>query len=179
MTNEQLIDKCKKGDARAQRMLYDKFGPKLMAVCYRYAGNAEEAKDILQDGFIKIFENMEKYSGFGSLEGWMRRIVVNTALDNIRKNKKLKLNSDIDDLDYKLATNSYIEEKLAAEDLLKILSEIPIGYRTIFNLYAIEGYSHKEIAEQLSIAVSTSKSQYSRAKSLLRERIIKMNLHTR
>ncbi len=177
MTDEQLIIKCKKGNARAQKLLYDKFGGKLMGICYRYAGDTDEAKDILQEGFIKIFENLNKYKGVGSFEGWMKRIVVNTALDNIRKNKKLKLNEDIDDLDYKLVSNSYIEEKMAADDLLNILSKLPIGYRTIFNLYAIEGFSHKEIAEKLSISVSTSKSQYSRAKSILREKIVNMNLH--
>ena len=176
MTNEQLIKKCLEGNARAQKLLYEQFGPKLMGVCYRYATSAEEAQDLLQDGFIKIFEKLDKYSGIGSFEGWMRRIVVNTALDNIRKNKKFLLHTDINDADYKLPSNDFIEERLAAEDLLKILQSIPLGYKTIFNLYAIEGYSHKEIAEQLNITTSTSKSQYSRAKALLRDKITQLNL---
>lgn len=176
MTNEQLIKKCLDNNARAQKMLYEQFGPKLMGICYRYAIDAEEAKDLLQDGFIKIFEKLDKYSGIGSFEGWMRRIVVNTALDNIRKNKKFLLHTDIDNASYKLPSNDFIEERLAAEDLLKILQSIPLGYKTIFNLYAIEGYSHKEIAEQLNITTSTSKSQYSRAKALLRDKITKLNL---
>lgn len=176
MTNEQLIKKCLDGNARAQKMLYEQFGPKLMGVCYRYATSTEEAQDLLQDGFIKIFEKLDKYSGIGSFEGWMRRIVVNTALDNIRKNKKFLLHTDINNADYKLPSNDFIEERLAAQDLLKVLQSIPLGYKTIFNLYAIEGYSHKEIAEQLNITTSTSKSQYSRAKALLRDKITKLNL---
>ncbi len=176
MTNQQLIENCLKGDARSQKMLFEKFGPKLMGVCYRYATDQDEAQDLLQDGFIKIFEKLDKYSGIGSFEGWMRRIVVNTALDNIRKNKKFQLHSNIEDNDYKVPSNDYIEERLAAEDLIQILQSIPVGYKTIFNLYAIEGYSHKEIAEQLNISTSTSKSQYSRAKALLREKITKLNL---
>jgi len=176
MTNEQLIKKCLEGNARAQKKLYEKFGPKLMGVCYRYATSSAEAQDLLQDGFIKIFEKLDNYSGMGSFEGWMRRIVVNTALDNIRKNKKFLLHSDIDSAEYKLQSNDYIEERLAAQDLLNILQSIPLGYKTIFNLYAIEGYSHKEIAEQLSITISTSKSQYSRAKALLRGKITKLKL---
>ncbi len=176
MTNEQLINNCLKGNARAQEMLYTKFGPKLMGVCFRYAVNKQEAEDLLQDGFVKIFEKLDKYSGIGSFEGWMRRIVVNTALDNIRKNKKFQLNTDLESEDYKLQSNDFIEERLAAEDLIKVLNSIPLGYKTIFNLYAIEGYSHKEIAEQLNISTSTSKSQYSRAKALLRTKITKLNL---
>ncbi|MCT4582383.1 MAG: sigma-70 family RNA polymerase sigma factor [Flavobacteriales bacterium] len=176
MTNEQLIENCLEGNARAQKMLFEKFGPKLLGVCYRYANNQDEAQDLLQDGFIKIFEKLDKYSGIGSFEGWMRRIIVNTALDNIRKNKKFQLHTDIDETGFKIPSNDFIEERLAAEDLIKILQSIPIGYKTIFNLYAIEGYSHKEIAEQLNITTSTSKSQYSRAKALLREKITKLNL---
>ncbi len=176
MTNEQLIENCLKGNARAQKLLYDKFGPKLMGVCFRYATNKQEAEDLLQDGFIKIFEKLDKYSGIGSFEGWMRRIVVNTALDNIRKNKKFLLNTDLETEGYKLSSNDFIEERLAAKDLIKVLHSIPLGYKTVFNLYAIEGYSHKEIAEQLGVSTSTSKSQYSRAKALLREKITKLNL---
>ena len=176
MTNEQLIENCLKGNARAQELLYTNFGPKLMGVCFRYATSTQEAEDLLQDGFIKIFEKLDKYSGIGSFEGWMRRIVVNTALDNIRKNKKFLLNTDLESEAYKLSSNDFIEERLAAEDLMKVLQSIPLGYKTIFNLYAIEGYSHKEIAEQLDITTSTSKSQYSRAKALLRDKITKLNL---
>lgn len=176
MTNEQLINNCLNGDARAQKLLFEKFSPKLMGVCYRYAASNDEAQDLLQDGFIKIFEKLDKYSGIGSFEGWMRRIIVNTALDSIRKNKKFQMHIDIAEAGFKIPSNDYIEERLAAEDLIKILQGIPMGYKTIFNLYAIEGYSHKEIAEQLNISTSTSKSQYSRAKALLRDKITKLNL---
>ncbi len=176
MSNEELIKNCLKGKPSAQKKLYDLYAPKLMAVCYRYANNHSEAQDMLQDGFVKIFEKLDKYSGLGSFEGWMRRIVVNTALDSIRKNKKRLFHSDIDEVEFQLPRNDFIEERLCAEDLMKVLHSIPIGYRTVFNLYAIEGYSHKEIAEQLSINVSTSKSQYSRAKALLREKITQLKL---
>jgi RNA polymerase sigma factor (sigma-70 family) len=176
MNNEQLIDECAKGNARAQKMLYEKFGPKLFAVCHRYAHNYEEAQDILQDGFVKIFEKLGSYKGEGSFEGWMRRIIVNTALDAIRRNQKLKFNVDVDSVTNHLSTDQTILGDMAAQDLLKILQNLPIGYRTIFNLYAIEGYSHKEIAEQLEITISTSKSQFSRARAILREILEKQNV---
>lgn len=176
MTDEQLIKKCLQSDARAQKMLFDKYGKKFMGVCFRYAINEDEAKDILQEGFIKIFENLNKYSGKGSFEGWMRKIIINTALDNIRKNKKINFHLDVNEIEYKLISNDYIEENLAAEDLLKILNNIPFGYKTVFNMYAIEGYSHKEIANKLGITESTSKSQYSRAKAVLRNTINKLKI---
>jgi RNA polymerase sigma-70 factor (ECF subfamily) len=176
MNNEQLIEECVKGNARAQKMLYEKFGPKLFAVCNRYASNYEESQDVLQDGFVKIFEKLSSYKGEGSFEGWMRRIVVNTALDAIRKNQKLKFNVDVDTVTNQLSTDQTILGELAAADLLKLLQKLPLGYRTIFNLYAIEGFSHKEIAEQLDITISTSKSQFSRAKAILREILEKQNV---
>lgn len=176
MDNEQLIVDCVNGNARAQKMLYEKFGPKLFAVCHRYASSYEESQDILQDGFVKIFEKLSTYKGEGSFEGWMRRIIVNTALDTIRKNQKLKFNIDVDIVSNHLATDQSILGELAAQDLLKILQKIPMGYRTIFNLYVIEGFSHKEIAEQLDITISTSKSQFSRARALLREILDKQNI---
>ncbi len=177
MTEQELIDRCLKKDARAQKMLYDKLGPKMMGVCLRYSSSLEEAQDVLQDGFIKVFEKLGAYTGKGSFEGWARRVFVNTALDAIRRNKNLKLNQQIEDVAYSLKSNDFILESLAAEDLLKVLQQIPHGYRTVFNLYVIEGYSHKEIAEMLDITVSTSKSQFSRAKALLRKMIEELGIH--
>jgi RNA polymerase sigma factor (sigma-70 family) len=174
--NDELIEACLKGDSRAQKMLFEKHGPKLFAVCMRYSNSEEEAKDVLQDGFIKIFEKLNIYKGEGSFEGWMRRVVVNTALDAIRKNKKLKSQVDIDDVAYGLTTNESVLDTMAAEDLMLVLQTLPTGYRTVFNLYVIEGYSHKEIAEELNITVSTSKSQFSRAKGILREILEKRNM---
>ncbi|MCB9195358.1 MAG: sigma-70 family RNA polymerase sigma factor [Flavobacteriales bacterium] len=176
MSNEQLIEACLNGDARAQKMLFQNFGPKLYAVCLRYSKSEEEAQDMLQDGFVKIFEKLLSYKGEGSFEGWMRRIMVNTCLDEIRRTKKFQSNVDVEDFSYSLTDNETVLDDLAAKDLLKILQRIPMGYRTVFNLYVIEGYSHKEIADELEITVSTSKSQFSRAKAMLREILSKQNL---
>lgn len=176
MSNEALIAACNNGDARAQKILFEKFGPKLYAVCMRYSNSPEAAQDMLQDGFVKIFEKLVSYKGEGSFEGWMRRVIVNTCLDELRRNKKHQNNVDIDDFSYSLTNNDSVLDKIAADDLLKILNCLPLGYKTVFNLYVIEGYSHKEIAEELEITVSTSKSQFSRAKAILREIIEKQKI---
>ena len=171
MTEEQIIEGCINGDARAQKHLYEKYVNKMMGVCLRYSKDYEEAQDVLQDGFVKVFEKLKSYKGAGSLEGWVRRIFVNTAIDNHRKTKQQRQNIDLDSVDYQISSEGWIIERLSANDLLKIVQILPDGYRMVFNLYAIEGYSHKEIADQLDISVNTSKSQYSRAKSHLRKLI--------
>ena len=174
MSEEEMIKGCLKNNPLAQRTLYNKLGPKMMGVCLRYMTNMEEAQDVLQDGFVKVFDKLGAYSGTGSFEGWVRRIFVNTALDAIRKNKKLKHQRQIDDVAFALRSNDFIFETLVAEDLMKVLQELPLGYKTVFNLYAIEGYSHKEIAKKMNVTVSTSKSQFSRAKAMLREKITEL-----
>jgi RNA polymerase sigma factor (sigma-70 family) len=176
MTDEQIIEGCIKGEALAQKYLYDKYVNKMMGVCLRYARDHEEAQDVLQDGFIKVFEKLKSYKGAGSLEGWVRRIFVNTSIDNHRKMKAQRQNVDLDSVEYQLPSEGFILESLAARDLLKIVQVLPEGYRTVFNLYAIEGYSHKEIADMLKVSVNTSKSQYSRAKSHLRKLIEKAEI---
>jgi RNA polymerase sigma-70 factor (ECF subfamily) len=143
----------------------------MMGVCLRFANCTEEAEDMLQNGYIKVFENIHTFKGTGSLEGWIRKIMINEALNHIRKNKAMKLNMDIEDVGYMLPAQSHIAENLNAQDLLKIIQHLPVGFRTVFNLYAIEGYSHKEIADQLGITESTSKSQYSRARAHLQKLI--------
>lgn len=168
MTDEQMIEGCAKGDPIAQRFLYEKYVNKMMGICLRYAKEREEAQDILQDAFIKVFEKLRSYKGSGSLEGWVRRIFVNTAIDHHRKNKALRQQVEFDSVDYQIKAEGYVLENLAAQDLLKIINDLPHGYRVVFNMYAIEGYSHKEIADELDISVNTSKSQYSRAKSFIR-----------
>jgi len=173
MTDEELIKKCTCGDLLAQKTFYERFTGKMFGVCLRYMNGGDEAQDVLQDGFIKVFENLPKYKKKGSLEGWVRRIIVNTALDQIRKNKKYIDNIEADSVSYLLNDNSFISEKLEAEDLLKIINTLPVGYRVVFNLFAIEGYSHKEIADKLEITESTSKSQYSRARKILRTILLK------
>jgi RNA polymerase sigma factor (sigma-70 family) len=175
MDEALLVSECIKGNARAQRELFDKFARKMMSVCLRYSKNTEQAEDVLQDGFVKVFFKLKDYKGEGSLEGWVRRIIVNTALDQIRKDLKFSNNSSFDDVDYKINYNDFTFEKLVAEDLMKMVQAMPNGYKMIFNLFAIEGYSHAEIADTLGISENTSKSQYSRARAYLKERLEKIN----
>lgn len=165
----ELVEGCINGNPKMQKELYERFARKMMGVAFRYCESNEEAQDVLQDAFIKIFERMSSFKKEGSLEGWVRRIVVNTALDNIRKNKKSKYSVDLTEANYLEGDKDFILEKMNAQEILALLRTIPTGYRTVFNLYAIEGYSHKEIAAQLEITENTSKSQYSRAKAFMRK----------
>ena len=142
----------------------------MLGVCLRYAKNKQQAEDVLQDAFIKVFTKLELFKG-GSLEGWIRRIVVNTSLDDLRKNKKRMNDSPIDGIEYKIDDKNYILEKIHAEDLLLLINNMPDGYRTVFNMFAIEGYAHKEIADELGISENTSKSQYARAKTHLQQKM--------
>ncbi len=170
MTDEQLVKLCLQGNAAAQERLYNLFAPKMWTVCLRYMKNEEEAQDVLQMGFVKVFKNLQAFNKTGSLEGWIRKIIINTALDNLRKNKKYENNVTWDDVAYQQEDQTInVLHKLAAEDLMQLINNLPTGFKTVFNLYAIEGYSHKEIAQMLGITESTSKSQYSRAKALLRK----------
>jgi RNA polymerase sigma factor (sigma-70 family) len=175
MDDEQIVKGCIQKDALAQKCLYDKFVRKMMGVCLRYCDSREEAEDVVQNGFITVFEHIDSFKGLGSLEGWIRRILINTALTNIRKNKKLKQNIDIDTVEYMLPSSDYLSENVDAKDLLKLIQTLPLGFKTVFNLYAIEGYSHKEIGELLNISEGTSKSQYSRAKVHLQKLIYKID----
>lgn len=176
MSEAELIKECIAGKSLAQKQLYQTYSRKMMGVCLRYAGNYDEAKDVLQEGFIKLFEKLGTFSGTGSFEGWMRRIFVNTALDAYRKNKQERQLLDIDDVGYFLSVKELVTDEMAAEDLMKVLQKIPVGYRTVFNMFAIEGYSHKEIGEMLGITESTSKSQYSRARDFLKNILEKQGI---
>lgn len=176
ISNEDLIKGCVKGDRLSQKTFFERFSPRILAVSMRYAEDKDAAYDILQETFIKVFEKIKSYKNEGSIEGWVRRICVNTALDHIRRNKQNKFTDDVDDVKYKLSSNETPIDELQAEDLMEILNSIPVGYRTVFNLYVIEGYSHKEIAEQLEITESTSKSQFSRARAMLQKIIIEKQL---
>lgn len=171
MDYNNLVKKCIKNDQVSQRELFEIFAPKMLGVTMRYFTNIHEAEDVLQDGFIKVFTNIDKFNFKGSFEGWLRRIIVNTALDAIRKNNKYKMDVQVDDVSYKLESNGNILEDIGRDDLLEIIHDLPIGYRTVFNMFAIEGYSHKEIGEKLQISENTSKSQFSRAKSLIRKKM--------
>lgn len=177
MNEEQLVNKCLEKDTLAQKQLFEHYSKRMYGVCLRYSKDMDEAQDVLQMGFIKVFEKLEMYKHQGSLEGWIRKIIVNTALDNIRKNKKLMNNIEIDKVDYQLHNDeANVLDSLSARDLLKVIQEMPTGFRTVFNMFAIEGFSHKEIAEELNISVSTSKSQFSRARVYLQKRLKEQEL---
>ena len=166
ISDTRLIEQCKKGKARYQKILYDKFACKVYPVCYRYAKNEEDAKDILQETFIRVYSKLDTFQDKGSFEGWIRKIAVNTSIRHYQ-NSLRKI--DQHDIEYApdLASDETILSEMNAADILKKISELPNGYRVIFNLYAIEGYSHKEIAEELGISESSSRSQLTRARQSL------------
>lgn len=171
MNEAQLIAGCLNGDRRAQKELYDSYSRKMMGVCLRYISDRETARDLLQEGFVKIFTSMHSYAGTGSLEGWMRMIFVNGALEHLRKADILRNSADIGSVNEQLGEDENVISKLSAEELMNLIGKLPDGFRTVFNLYAIEGYSHKEIAEMLHITESTSRSQYVRARQWLQEQL--------
>ncbi|GAB4198308.1 MAG: RNA polymerase sigma factor [Thermoflexibacter sp.] len=168
-----LIADCLKGKRHAQEALYKKYSSKMLAICVRYLSDRTEAEDAMTNGFVRVFTQLENFRQEGSFEGWIRRIMVNEALAILRKKSKMYL-EPAENADYH---NDYqIEEKhLEAEELLAMVQKLPTGYRTVFNLYAIEGYSHKEIAEALGISESTSKSQLNRARNMLKNELAKMD----
>lgn len=168
----KLIELCLEGNHLAQRRLYDSYNRVLYGICLRYASHAEEAQDILQDGFIKIFSKLDTYKREGSFEGWMKRIIIHTAIEYYRKKKDI---STLDDVQLGLEYAISDEKNLEVEEILKLIQEMPQGYRMVFNLYAIEGYSHAEIAKKMNISEGTSKSQYARAKTYLQTKIQKIN----
>lgn len=173
MEDYDLVRACIKGNPRAQKALFDKYAQKMFSVCLRYMRKTEEAEDALQDSFIKIFCKLPNFKYEGVLEGWIRRIVVNSCLDQIRKNSKFLNDVQAEEVEYKLDQNSFIVENLMAQDLMNLIQKMPDGYRVVFNMFAIEGFSHQEISEHLGITESTSKSQYLRARAYLRDRIEK------
>ncbi len=175
MIEKELINRLKKKDRQAQKYLFDKYSGLFYAMCKRYASNSDEANDILQEGFIKIYFNIDKFSGKGSFEGWLKRIIINNAINYYHKYLKYRYHDDVAENNYLESNDNFYDEKtFTYDELLKIINELPVGYRTIFNLYAIEGYKHKEIAELLKISENTSKSQYHRAKKILQEKLTQL-----
>ena len=160
MDELQLIEGCRKGERKAQRELYDVYSRKMMGVCLRYVNDRETARDLLQDGFVKVFTNIDSYSGNGSFGGWIRKIFVNCALEYLRKSDVLRDATDLDNTMELVQPSSSALSDLSAAELMKLVHSLPVGFRTVFNLFAIEGYSHKEIGEMLNITESTSRSQY-------------------
>ncbi|MCC3159006.1 sigma-70 family RNA polymerase sigma factor [Hymenobacter sp. 15J16-1T3B] len=170
MNEVELISACRQGSVRAQKLLYERFAGLMLTVCLRYLRQRADAEEAMLTGFVKVFRALEQYRHEGSFEGWIRRIMVNEALGQLRKKEPLHL--AIDDMVTDVpSTQATAESDLAAADLMQLLSELPAGYRTVFNLYAIEGYTHPEISEMLGISEGTSKSQLSKARAMLQRRL--------
>lgn len=170
-SEEQIIAGCVKNETKFQQMLYNMLSSKMFAVCLRYANEYNAAQDLLQEGFVKVFRNIEKFRGEGSFEGWVRRIFVNTAIEHYRKQVNMYALHDSETRSFEYYEDNAIET-LKHEDILKMIQKLSDGYRTVFNLYVIEGYSHKEIGEMMSISEGTSKSQLARARYLLQKMIM-------
>lgn len=166
---EDLLEKLKKGDRKAQSELYKQLASRMLGICRRYVKRQEEAEEVLMNGMVKVFNNIHSFTGEGSFEGWIKRIMVNESINYIRYQKNLFIERD--EQDWPEDTHSPIDSNENTEVLLQLIDELPLGYRTVFNLFAIEGYNHKEISELLSIEETTSKSQLSRARKYLQERI--------
>lgn len=171
-SEKELIHLCISGNHLAQKKLYDQYAKKLYGICLRYASNEFEAQDILQDGFVKIFTRMYTFKFAGSFEGWLKKIIIHTAIESYRKRVDL---IPMDDIHAQGSVSIQDEKTLETEELLKLIQELPPGYRIIFNMYAIEGYSHNEIARELGISEGTSKSQLARARAYLQKKLIKIN----
>jgi RNA polymerase sigma factor (sigma-70 family) len=175
MSDHELIRKCIEKNEQAQSELYRKYSGKLMTVCLRYAPSQELAHDMFQDGFIKIFNKLDQFDGSGSIGSWLRRVMVNTCLDHLRRIKRKGVQLEIQD-DLLIHQSDFgVEQMLGEKDLLKLVQKLPEGYRVVFNMFAIEGYSHKEIAKELNIAENTSKSQYRKARLWLISALEKMD----
>jgi len=172
---DELVKRCKAGQRKAQEQLYKMFASKMLGVCMRYATDRMEAEDMLQNGFIKVFVKIEDYRGDGSFEGWIRRIMVHSSIEYYRKHHKMMHLVDIDEAGQGPSVNAAAASSLEAKDLLGLIKELSPGYRMVFNMYAIDGYSHKEIAEIAGITEGASKSQLSRARAILKEQILKMD----
>ncbi|GAA4407426.1 RNA polymerase sigma factor [Nibrella viscosa] len=172
-TESQFVKALQRGESRAQKVVYEKYAARMLAVCTRYVANRADAEEVMIDGFMRVFEKIQQFREDGSLEGWIRRIMVTESLMYLRRTKAWRQEISIDDVaeepDYQWA-----DDALNAGELLRLVSQLPDGYRTVFNLYAIEGYTHAEIAEMLGITESTSKSQLHRARALLQQNLKKL-----
>jgi RNA polymerase sigma factor (sigma-70 family) len=171
ISENDLIKGCIAGDRRMQEELYNRFAPKMYAVCLRYANNSNDAQDLLQEGFIKVYRNLHRFRAEGSFEGWVRRVFINSSIEHFRK-KSSQL-STVSDKEENTIEDSDISalDSLAEKDIIHLIQELSPGYRTVFNLYVVEGYSHREIGELLGISEGTSKSQLARAKAILQKKV--------
>jgi len=174
-SEEDLIDQCINNNARAHEALYRRFAPKMYGVCLRFAKNKMEADDILQEGFIKVYLNLKTFRKEGSLEGWVRRTIVNTAINYYKKNAKYLKDTEIEQAEILYNNVDGAVDALSVEELLSLIRELPTGYRMVFNLNVVEGYTHKEISKLLAISENTSKSQLSRARQTLQRKFAELN----
>lgn len=176
MTEEAILQGCLKNNATAQKALYEKYSAKMLVVCYRYGHNREDAEDMLQEGFIKVFSQIHSFENRGSLEGWIRKIVVHTCINILKKNKRFNESVDIIHASSIQNQEESIPSIIQAKEVVECIRMLPMGYKTVLNLYAIEGYSHREIASMLDVEESTSRSQYTRAKAMLEVILIKKTI---
>ncbi|MGI8950737.1 MAG: RNA polymerase sigma factor [Chitinophagaceae bacterium] len=176
MTDEVLIAGCLHNDPTAQRELYNRYSPKMLSVCYRFAQSREDAEDMLQEGFIKVFTQIHTFQNKGAFEGWVRRIIVHTCINFLKKYKKFTENVDIAYANYLQIKEETMPSFMQVKQIIECIRLLPLGYRTVLNLYAIEGYTHKEISDILDIEESTSRSQYTRSKAMLESILIKKKI---
>jgi RNA polymerase sigma factor (sigma-70 family) len=176
MTEEAILQGCLHNDPASQRELYNRYSPKMLSVCYRFAHNREDAEDMLQEGFIKVFSQMYTFENRGAFEGWVRRIIVHTCINILKKNKKFNESVDIIHANGVQVREESVPSIIQAKQVVECIRLLPMGYRTVLNLYAIEGYSHKEIAVMLDIEESTSRSQYTRAKAMLEDILVRKKI---
>jgi len=169
--DKSLIEPLKQNNRKAQEAFYRFFAPKMFGVCLRFSADSDEAEDIMQEGFIRVFRYIKDYRGDGSFEGWVRRTMVNTAINHYKRRIKRSFTKPIEQAGLAAGFNANIVEQMSANELLKIISKLPVGYRTVFNLNIIEGYTHREIGELLGISENTSKSQLSRARASLQKKL--------
>jgi RNA polymerase sigma-70 factor (ECF subfamily) len=178
LSEEELVKGCISGDRRCQKMLYDKYSAKMYGICLRYCGDTDSAQDALQEGFILVFAKIVDFSFKGSLEGWIKRIIINSSLELLRKKGDNLRIENVSEMEFDVSYED-VFHRFAADDLLEMIAKLPPGCRAVFNMFAIEGYDHKEIASMLSISEGTSKSQLSRARALLKEGILKADKHNK
>lgn len=171
METAQLIKQCIKKDRAAQAELYRLFAPTMLGICYRYTKNREDAEDILQEGFIKVFQNIGQFQQKGVFDAWLRRIMVNTAISYLRKHSRYRNQLEVEEMGLHPVSPEQPDIQLDTKELIECIRSLPTGYQTVFNLYAIEGYDHQEIAALLELNVNTVRSQYSRARTQLIQRI--------
>lgn len=176
LNDEQaIIEAALSGNAKAQKQIYDRYAPLMMSVCLRYMGDMETAKDLLQDGFVKLFDKLHMFEGRGAFAGWVRRVFVTTCLEELRRKSALRFSTSLDDVDYYLEHSDVsVIDQLSADEIMELVANLPENFRTVFNLYAIEGYSHAEIADITNFTEVNSRTLFLRARRMLQEAIEKI-----